>query len=102
MLYGSHASSLITRNLINFVSFKLNYQKNWVKFIIGWAAVFLARLLPFRPPNVEPVLATLMPFSKVVLSLGASPLVYRWVVANRLLESKILLEKLRFADENQT
>lgn len=26
--------------------------------------VFAFRLIPFRPPNVEPVMATLMPFSK--------------------------------------
>lgn len=35
-----------------------------VKFIIGWAVVFAVRLIPFRPPNVEPVLTTLMPFAK--------------------------------------
>lgn len=39
-------------------------EKNWLKFIIGWLAVLLIRLLPFRPPNIEPVLATVMPFSK--------------------------------------
>lgn len=37
-----------------------------LKFILGWMAVFLFRflLLPFRVPNVEPMLATVMPFSK--------------------------------------
>lgn len=35
-----------------------------IKFVIGWTVVFLFRLIPFRPPNVEPMLATLMPFSK--------------------------------------
>jgi len=35
-----------------------------IKYILGWAAVFFVRLLPWRPPNVEPVLATLMPFAK--------------------------------------
>jgi len=35
-----------------------------IKFIIGWATVFGIRLLPFRAPNVEPVMATLMPFAK--------------------------------------
>ena len=35
-----------------------------LKFLIGWAAVFLFRLIPFRPPNFEPMLATVMPFSK--------------------------------------
>jgi len=35
-----------------------------LKFILGWTAVFLFRLIPFRPPNFEPMLATVMPFSK--------------------------------------
>lgn len=35
-----------------------------IRFVIGWAAVFLFRLIPWRPPNVEPMLATVMPFSK--------------------------------------
>ncbi len=35
-----------------------------LKFVIGWAAVFLFRLIPFRPPNFEPMLAVVMPFSK--------------------------------------
>ncbi len=39
-------------------------RKNWFKFIIGWALVFAYRLMPFRVPNVEPVLAVAMPFSK--------------------------------------
>ncbi|MCR4260721.1 MAG: hypothetical protein NUV96_00015 [Candidatus Colwellbacteria bacterium] len=42
----------------------------WVKFSIGWVVVFLVRLLPFRPPNVEPILATIMPFSKRYKYLG--------------------------------
>lgn len=43
---------------------KNNYRGGWIKFIIGWVVVFAIRLVPFRPPNVEPVMATLMPFSK--------------------------------------
>jgi len=35
-----------------------------LKFLIGFAVVFLFRLVPFRPPNVEPVMATMMPFAK--------------------------------------
>lgn len=35
-----------------------------LKFLIGWTAVFLFRLIPFRPPNFEPMLATVMPFGK--------------------------------------
>ncbi|NBV77369.1 hypothetical protein EBR66_04360 [bacterium] len=34
------------------------------KVLIGWSAVFLFRLIPFRPPNFEPMLAVAMPFSK--------------------------------------
>lgn len=42
-----------------------------LKFLIGWTAVFLFRLIPFRPPNVEPLMATLMPFSKRYGALGS-------------------------------
>ena len=42
----------------------MNYKTSWLKFIIGWIVVFVIRLIPFRPPNVEPVLGTMMPFSK--------------------------------------
>ena len=39
-------------------------KKNWFKFVVGFVACLLIRLVPFRPPNVEPILATQMPFSK--------------------------------------
>lgn len=42
-----------------------------LKFLIGWTAVFLFRLIPFRPPNFEPMLATVMPFSKRFGLLGS-------------------------------
>lgn len=42
----------------------MKHKKDWLKFIIGWLTCFFIRLTPFRPPNVEPVLATTMPFSK--------------------------------------
>ncbi|MFA6338592.1 MAG: hypothetical protein WCW87_00830 [Candidatus Paceibacterota bacterium] len=35
-----------------------------LKIIIGWIVVFVIRLMPFRPPNVEPVMTTMMPFAK--------------------------------------
>ncbi len=35
-----------------------------LKFFLGWTAVFLFRLIPFRPPNFEPMLSVVMPFSK--------------------------------------
>lgn len=50
---------------------KLTLSTGWLKFIIGWTTVFLFRLIPFRPPNVEPMLATVMPFSKRYGPLGS-------------------------------
>lgn len=40
------------------------YIRNWFKFVLGFVVCFLIRLIPFRPPNIEPILATQMPFSK--------------------------------------
>lgn len=42
-----------------------------IKFCIGWIAVFLFRLIPFRPPNFEPMLSVVMPFSKRYGMLGS-------------------------------
>ena len=43
---------------------RAQFTTGWVKYAIGWSAVFLFRLIPFRPPNFEPMMATVMPFSK--------------------------------------
>lgn len=37
---------------------------DWSKIILGFVLCLLLRLVPFRPPNIEPLLATQMPFSK--------------------------------------
>ncbi len=39
-------------------------SKNWLKYTVGIVTCLLIRFIPFRPPNVEPILATMMPFSK--------------------------------------
>jgi len=39
------------------------YRTSAVKILIGWLTVLVVRLIPWRMPNIEPVLATLMPFS---------------------------------------
>src|SRR3989344_1531838 len=52
-------------------SMKLSLTTGWLKFIIGWVVVFLFRLIPFRPPDFEPMLATIMPFSKRFGLLGS-------------------------------
>ena len=36
----------------------------YVQLTLGLLLVFLVRLVPFRPPNVEPLMATMMPFAK--------------------------------------
>lgn len=43
----------------------------WIKYIFVFSAVMAFRLLPFRAPNVEPVLAAVMPFSKRLGALSA-------------------------------
>jgi len=35
-----------------------------LQFLLGLGICFMLRLLPWRPPNVEPITATLLPFSK--------------------------------------
>ena len=50
---------------------KISVPTGSLKFAIGWAAVFLFRLIPFRPPNFEPMLAVAMPFSKRYGLLGS-------------------------------
>jgi len=42
-----------------------------IKYAIGWIIILLSRLIPFRPPNVEPLMATIMPFSKRYGWLGS-------------------------------
>ena len=43
---------------------KNSYSTGGLKFVIGWLVCFGIRLIPFRPPNVEPILTATMPFSK--------------------------------------
>jgi uncharacterized membrane protein len=39
-------------------------MKNWVKYTIAFLGVLLIRLIPFRTPNIEPIMAVIMPFGK--------------------------------------
>jgi uncharacterized membrane protein len=36
----------------------------WLKIALGWAVCFGLRLIPFRPANYEPIMGTVIPFSK--------------------------------------
>ncbi|MBP6883680.1 MAG: hypothetical protein KBC06_00380 [Candidatus Pacebacteria bacterium] len=42
-----------------------NFNKNWFKFSAAFIACLAIRLIPIRPPNIEPIMATQMPMSKV-------------------------------------
>jgi energy-coupling factor transport system substrate-specific component len=39
-------------------------MKKWIKYIITFVSVVAFRLMPFRAPNVEPIMATIMPLGK--------------------------------------
>ncbi|MBI2141189.1 hypothetical protein HYU16_02085 [Candidatus Woesearchaeota archaeon] len=45
-------------------------KNNLAKYVIGFVACFAIRLIPFRPPNIEPVMTANMPFSKKFGYLG--------------------------------
>ena len=45
-------------------------QKNYFKFTVGLILCLLVRLIPFRAPNVEPILATTMPFARAYGALA--------------------------------
>lgn len=47
------------------------YTKNWFKIFLGLVVCFLIRLIPFRAPNIEPILAAQMPFAKAYGKLVA-------------------------------
>lgn len=44
---------------------KKNYSKFSLKFSLALILCLLVRLIPFRVPNIEPILATTMPLGKV-------------------------------------
>jgi len=46
-------------------------MKKQFKYILAFLSVFLFRLMPFRAPNVEPVMAVIMPFGKIYGALMA-------------------------------
>lgn len=39
-------------------------QKSWLKSLIIFLGILLVRFIPFRAPNVEPIMASIMPFGK--------------------------------------
>ncbi len=46
-------------------------MKNWGKYIIAFIVILTVRLVPFRAPNIEPILTAQMPFGKIFGGLAA-------------------------------
>ena len=40
-------------------------QKNYLNYVLGFIFCLLVRMIPLRAPNIEPILAVQMPFSRI-------------------------------------
>jgi uncharacterized membrane protein len=56
---------------------------------VGFIACLLIRLIPFRPPNIEPILATQMPFSKAYGKIAGFLFAFLSMVLYDILTGKI-------------
>lgn len=65
------------------------YKKNWFKFVAGFIVCLLIRLIPFRPPNIEPILATQMPFSKAYGKIAGFLFAFLSMVLYDILTGKV-------------
>lgn len=65
------------------------YTKNWFKYGIGFGICLLLRLIPFRPPNIEPILATQMPFSRAYGSIAGFSFAFASIVLYDLITGKV-------------
>ena len=65
------------------------YRTNWFKFILGFVVCLLIRLIPFRPPNIEPLLATQMPFSKAYGGFAGFTFAFLSIVLFDLISGKV-------------
>lgn len=64
-------------------------NKNWFKYILGFVGVLLIRLIPFRAPNIEPILAAQMPFTRVYGSLASFSFGFLSIIVYDLLTSGV-------------
>ncbi|MDR3519651.1 MAG: hypothetical protein P4L63_02065 [Candidatus Pacebacteria bacterium] len=49
---------------------KQTIKKSYFKFVISLVLCLLVRLIPFRAPNIEPIMATTMPMGRVYGAMG--------------------------------
>ncbi len=64
-------------------------KTNWIFLLIGVFTCLLIRLIPFRVPNIEPILATQIPFTKaygtfIGFFFGVSSIILYDIVTNTL------------------
>lgn len=50
---------------------RMTFLTHEFKLALVWSVLLLFRLIPFRPPNFEPLLATVMPLSKRMGPVGS-------------------------------
>jgi len=76
-------------NMNNNTSNMDTHKNNWPKFVVGFVVCLLIRLIPFRPPNIEPVLATQMPFSKAYGALAGFLFAFLNIILFDLITGKL-------------
>ncbi len=67
----------------------IEYKRNWFKFVVAFVVCLLVRLIPFRPPNIEPILATQMPFGKAYGKIAGFTFAFLSIVLLDLIVSKV-------------
>jgi uncharacterized membrane protein len=65
------------------------YAKNWFKYGMGFVVCLLIRLIPFRPPNIEPILATQMPFAKAYGGLAGFTFAFASMILFDLISGRV-------------
>lgn len=68
---------------------KLSIKTGGIKFALGWLTVFLIRAIPFRPPNFEPMLSVVMPYSKKYGILSASLFGFLGILVFDIISQKV-------------
>ncbi len=66
-----------------------NLTSGWIKGFLAVGFCVLWRLFPFRPPNVEPVLATIMPYTRRFGPAGTMLLTFLCMVAYDVLTGTV-------------
>lgn len=64
-------------------------QKNYLIYVLGFIFCLLVRLVPFRAPNIEPILATQMPFSRFYGKIAGFSFGFLSIIAYDILTSTL-------------